>query len=167
MTRRDFIKKWLLYALGLFPIWAMDCYFLSRYPIYGVTPLLLPLAVAALATIEGELGGGGFGLWVGFLMETTYPQGTGTLIFVLTLMGFLCGKGVHRVLKRSFVGFLLSAVAILCAVEGVTVMTWLLLGKASSALLLPLAFKQIVLTLCYAPLIFWVFLKVFAKVPKK
>ena len=38
MTTRDQIHKWLFYALGLFPIWVLDAFVLSRY-----TALPLPI----------------------------------------------------------------------------------------------------------------------------
>ena len=40
MTRRDQIYKWCIYALGLFPIWVLDAFVLSRYPLLGITPTL-------------------------------------------------------------------------------------------------------------------------------
>lgn len=55
MTRRDQIYKWCIYALGLFPIWVLDAFVLSRYPLLGITPTLLPLAVSAVAVLEGVL----------------------------------------------------------------------------------------------------------------
>ena len=67
MTRRDQIYKWCIYALGLFPIWVLDAFVLSRYPLLGITPTLLPLAVSAVAVLEGALPGSGFGLAVGLL----------------------------------------------------------------------------------------------------
>ena len=42
MTRRDLIQKWLTYTLGLLPVWLLDAYILPRYPLYGMTPMLLP-----------------------------------------------------------------------------------------------------------------------------
>ena len=47
MTRRDLIHKWLVYALGLLPVWLLDAYILPRVPLWGTVPMLLPLAAAA------------------------------------------------------------------------------------------------------------------------
>ena len=62
MTRRDLIHKWLVYALGLLPLWLLDDYILPRYPLFGVTPMLLPVAAAAVAVLEGAYAGAGFGM---------------------------------------------------------------------------------------------------------
>ena len=35
MTRRDFIHKWTVYALGLLPVWLLDAYILPRVPLFG------------------------------------------------------------------------------------------------------------------------------------
>ena len=49
MTRQALFHKWFLYALALFPVWLLDACILSRYPLFGVRPMLLPLAVVAVA----------------------------------------------------------------------------------------------------------------------
>ena len=49
MTRRDLFHKWLFYALALVPVWLMDAQILPRLPLFGVTPMLLPLAAVAVA----------------------------------------------------------------------------------------------------------------------
>ena len=72
MTRSDFIIKWGVYTLALVPVWILELYVLSRYPLFGVKPMLLPLAVVAVAVLEGSTAGGGFGLFVGVLCDACY-----------------------------------------------------------------------------------------------
>ena len=67
MTRQALFHKWFLYALALFPVWLLDACILSRYPLFGVRPMLLPLAVVAVAVLEGSHAGAGLGLGVGLL----------------------------------------------------------------------------------------------------
>mgnify|MGYP000712518133 CR=1 FL=1 len=54
MTRRDQIHKWFVYALALIPVWLLDEFVLNRIPLFGVIPMLLPLAVVAVAVLEGR-----------------------------------------------------------------------------------------------------------------
>ncbi len=61
MTQRDQIHKWLVYALGLVPVWLLDACILPRYPLWGTAPMLLPLAAAAVSVLEGAYAGTGFG----------------------------------------------------------------------------------------------------------
>ena len=69
MTRQALFHKWCLYALALFPVWLLDAYILPRIPLWGITPMLLPLAAAAVAVLEGAYAGTGFGMAVGLLWE--------------------------------------------------------------------------------------------------
>ena len=57
MTTRDQVHKWFFYALGLVPIWVLDAFVLNRIAPFGVIPMLLPLAVAAVAVLEGAYAG--------------------------------------------------------------------------------------------------------------
>ena len=51
MTRHDFLVKWGVYALALLPVWLLETYVFARLPLFGVRPMLLPLAVAAVAVL--------------------------------------------------------------------------------------------------------------------
>ena len=106
MTRRDQIYKWCIYALGLFPIWVLDAFVLSRYPLLGITPTLLPLAVSAVAVLEGALPGSGFGLAVGLLWTLAYPGSSSLLVFGMALAGFLVGIVSQYALNQNFLGVL-------------------------------------------------------------
>lgn len=167
MTRRDLFEKWFLYGLALFPIWVVDCYLLSRYPIYGVTPMLLPLTVAAVATLEGQMAGGAFGIWVGFVWQTTYPDTMGLMILLLTLFGYCSGAVVQNVLKRGFFGYFVSTCSILLGVQIMKILLWLIQGKGTAMQLVPFALKEIILSLIYTPIVYWIFQRTFQKVLRK
>ena len=53
MTRQDLIHKWAVYALALLPVWLLDSCILPRFPLFGITPMLLPLALTAVAVLDG------------------------------------------------------------------------------------------------------------------
>lgn len=164
MTSRHTIKKWMYYLMGLLPLWMLDCYILTRYPVSGVNALLLPLAVTAVAMLEGRLAGGIFGLWVGFLWVTTYPVSMVTMIFFMTLFGFCAGAWVESGLQKGFVGFVICTTAMLTAVECIILGSALQQGLGDMMLRVPLAGKQILYTLCYTPVVYLVFQTVFHKV---
>lgn len=164
MTTQHLIHKWFIYTLGLLPIWMLDCYILCRYPVLGVTPILLPLVVSAVATMEGQISGGAFGMWVGFLWTTTYPVAPGGMIFFLTLFGFLAGKWVQFGLQKGFLGYIICTLAILVAVEFLWIWGFLWRGYGTSMELVSMAGRQVILTLMYTPLVYVLFGKIFRKV---
>ena len=92
MTRSDFIIKWGVYTLALVPVWILELYVLSRYPLFGVKPMLLPLAVVAVAVLEGSTAGGGFGLFVGVLCDACYHDTFGGMTLGLCLVGVIIGE---------------------------------------------------------------------------
>lgn len=158
MTRRDQIYKWCIYALGLFPIWVLDAFVLSRYPLLGITPTLLPLAVSAVAVLEGALPGSGFGLAVGLLWTLAYPGSSSLLVFGMALAGFLVGIVSQYALNQNFLGCLICSAAVLAVQEVVR-----LLARPCSPQIAPIqsllqvAVPEFLWSLCWWPLVYLIF----------
>ena len=79
MTRQDFLIKWGVYALALVPVWFLELFVLNRFPLFGVAPMLLPLAAVCVAVLEGTTAGAGFGLFVGILCDAAYFNTDGAM----------------------------------------------------------------------------------------
>lgn len=164
MTRYNWIQKWLTYGLGLLPIWLLDAYILPRYPMFGVLPTLLPLAVATVAVLEGAYAGTGFGMAVGLLWETTYPGGYGALVLGMAVGGMLSGALSQYALKRSFLGGLICSAGLLAALGGLRVSFALLNHTASLGALLAVALPELICSLIWLPLVWFLFHLVYRKV---
>lgn len=164
MTRRDQIHKWLIYSLGLLPVWLLDAYILPRYPIAGISPMLLPLAAAAVAVLEGAYAGTGFGMGIGLLWELTYPGGFGGLVFGMALAGMLMGAVSQYVLSQSFPGCLICSAGILAALDGLRIARGLLVHAAQLSELLQVAVPEFLYSLVWTPLIWLLFRTIFNKV---
>ena len=166
MTRKDFIVKWLAYALALLPIWFLEAYLLSRYPLWGVKPMLLPLCAIAVATLEGATAGTGFALAVGVIFDAMDPGVPGAMIFIMALLGLGVGLLAQYVLRQDFVGCFLCGVLALCTIDGLRIALRLLGGVAPLNVMLTLAGKEILWSLCFTPLVYLLFRWVFRRVPK-
>lgn len=166
MTTRDFCIKWLAYGLALLPVWFAEAFLLSRYPLFGVKPMLLPLAAVAVATLEGATPGAGFGLAVGVLFDAVVPgiPGWGTLL--LTLLGLGTGLLAQYVLRQNLVGCLLCSVFALVILDAFRILRRLLMGTAPLGDMALLAGKEILWSLCFVPLVYLLFRWVFNRVPK-
>ena len=164
MTRRDLIHKWLVYALGLLPLWLLDDYILPRYPLFGVTPMLLPVAAAAVAVLEGAYAGAGFGMAVGLLWELAYPGGSGILVFGMTLAGMLTGSIAQYALSQSFVSCLLCSAGVLAMIDGARIVRYLFVQAETLDVLLQVAASEISVSLCFTPFIYLLFRMVFRRV---
>lgn len=164
MTRRDLIHKWLVYALGLLPVWLLDAYILPRYPLWGTTPTLLPLAVAAVAVLEGAYSGTGFGLAVGLLWELAYPGGFGAMVFFLALAGMAMGAVSQYALSQSFPGCLICSAGVLALLELLRVGRRLFINAADLSSLLQVAVPEFLWSLAWTPLVWLLFRSIYNRV---
>lgn len=164
MTRRDQFHKWFVYALGLLPLWLLDAYILPRYPLFGFTPMLLPLAAAAVAVLEGTFAGAGFGMVVGLLWEAAYPGGFGGLVIGLAVAGMLMGSAAQYVLSQSFPGYLVCSAGLLVVLDGLRLLRGLFTNAADPAALLAVALPESLLTLVWSPMVWLVFRRVYDRV---
>lgn len=166
MTTKDFTVKWLAYALALLPLWFLEAYLLSRYPLYGVKPMLLPLCAIAVATLEGATAGTGFALGVGLLFDAMDPGVPGVMIFIMALLGLGAGLLAQYVLRQDLVGCFLCSALALVVLDFLRVARRLLMGAAPLRPMLELAGKEILWSLCFVPLVYLVFRWIFRRVPK-
>lgn len=163
MTRQDRWHKWSIYALALLPVWWLDAYVLSRYPVFGTSTLLLPVAVTAVGVLEGIAGGAGFGLGVGVLWAT-YPDGGAIRVLQLVLVGMCTGAAAQYALAQTLLGCLLCSAGVLGALELLYMLRELFFLETGLAPLLKVVVPQILWTLCWVPLIYALFGRVFRRV---
>lgn len=164
MTRQDWLYKWFSYGLALVPVWWMDAYILSRFPVLGVTALLLPVAVAAVGVLEGASGAAGFGLGAGLLWACAYPGGHGGRVLLLAVMGVLTGALAQYALAQTLLGCVLCSAVVLVVIELLEILPELFFMRAELLPLLGIALPQIIWTLCWVPAVYALFYRVFARV---
>ncbi len=164
MTRQDLIQKWLIYALGLVPVWLLDAYIFPRFPLFGVSPMLLPAAAAAVAVLEGAQAGTGFGLAVGLLWELAYPGGFGGLVLFMALAGMLIGTVSQLVLSQSAIGCLVCSGAVFLALDGLRIFRGLINNTANVSSMLEVAVPEVLLSLVWTLPIWLLFRFIFNRV---
>ena len=157
MNHRNILTKWLIYTLGLFPVWVLDAIILPRYPIGGVSPMLLPAAVAAVAVLEGAFAGTGFGLAVGLFWELAYPGGMGALVIGMALAGMLAGAVSQYALQQSLPGCLLCSAGALIFLDAFRIARALFVGQASLSVLLKVAVPEVLLSLVWTLPVWFLF----------
>ena len=96
--------------LGLFVLQAMV---FSRLRIFGIAPLILPLAVIGVGLFEGPSWGGAFGLAAGALTDMAFLSSTVLFTISLTVLGMGVGLLSAYLLRRGFPSFFLTSVAAL------------------------------------------------------
>ena len=167
MTRQDFLTKWGVYALALLPVWFLELFVLNRFPVLGVTPMLLPLAAVAVAVLEGAAAGAGYGLFVGVVCDAVYFSASGSMTIGLCLLGALTGMLARYALRQSLAGCLVCSALALAVIDAFRVIARLLRGTATLSALLRVAGPEILWSMVFVFPIFGLYCWVFRRVPKK
>lgn len=157
MTRWGFIIKWALYGLGLLPVLVLEFMVFNRMPVLGVIPVLLPICAAVVAGLEGAAAGAGFGLALGILADALYPGVPGGMTFGLALVGVGAGVLTRYGLWQNFLGCFLASAGALVAMDAVRVLWLLLTQTAPLMVLLSVAWREIVWSLAFTPVIYLIF----------
>lgn len=164
MTPRDQIHKWFVYALGVLPIWVLDACILPQIPVFGITPMLLPLVVVAVAVQEGAYSGTGFGMAVGLWWELCYPGGFGGLVFGMALAGMAVGAISQYALSQSFFNCLLCSGGVLIVLDSLRILRALFIQVETLNVLLEIAIPEVLLSLCWTPVVYLVFRSIYRRV---
>lgn len=144
------IKKWLLYALGVAVVWMAETLFLNRLPIFGVIPVLLPLAAVAVGMWEGALSGAVFGLCLGIFADAVYPGLPGGMTLGLCAIGGLAGAMSQFRLRQNLLGYLICSVVAMTGLEAARSLSALLSHLGHGRDILSVAGRELGCSLLYA-----------------
>lgn len=155
--RRSEVVKWLIYALGVAAVWMAETLFLNRLPLFGVIPVLLPLAAVAVGLWEGAVPGAVFGLCLGVFADAVYPGLPGGMTLGLCLVGWLTGGMSQYRVRPNLPGYLICAVASMTAVELFRALSALFAHPDAPSAVLSLALRELACSLLYALPVYFLF----------
>ena len=167
MTRNDFLIKWGVYALAILPVWWCELFLLNRFPLFGVIPMLLPLAAVAVAVLEGATAGAGYGLFVGILCDAVYYNTHGAMTVGLCLLGILAGVLAQYALRQNLLGCLVCSLAALSLIDLFRIVYHLANRTAGLPALLAVALPEILWSMVFVLPVYGLYLWVFRRVPQK
>jgi len=157
MTRRDHIIQWLAYTATLLLVSGFERLILSRFTVWGVIPVLLPIALAACATMEGPRFGSAFGILAGILMAAAAGGGFWRIIFC-SAAGFLCGVITRYGLPQNFGGCLACSTLVMVLRMIWCVGVHFFSGTSDLLLLLRVGFPEFLWSLFFSLPIYLLFL---------
>lgn len=156
MTQQDIFKKWMVYGLVLVMTAGLQQQVFGRLRLFGAAPVLLPLAVMALASLEGAADGAGFGMGAG--MIAIYLDGSSAwVVLLLCLCGIITGLLAQHSLSRSFLGYLLCCLGAMILREGWCVLIRWYQDVAPLRVLLRVAGPEFLYTMLLSPLVYLMF----------
>lgn len=144
------------YLLALLPLLLCESLLFPRLPFEGAQPFLLPAAVCLLSLREGVAGGAFWGAVFG-LFAVLLGEGL-AMLFLLSLLGAVCGYAFCYGLQR---GFLSCLLAVFLGQLGLTLLHMGVLSIRFGAhyfALFAIALPELLWSLCFFPLVYLLFL---------
>ena len=164
MTRQDYLYKWFWYAMALLPVWLLEFLIFPSLPVSVIRPVLLPVAVAAAALLEGPRAGAWYGLTAGLLFYASLPGEGVWLVPLLALGGFLVGTASLAGLTPGFPGCLLCSAGILALLDLMRLFSRLSEEGTGLIPLLRVAGSELCVSLLFVAPIYLLYRKVYDRV---
>lgn len=155
MSQQSFFKTWSGYALALLPLLILQGLLLPLLPFSGAVPFVLPMAVVMLAAREGATVGAGYGLFVG-MFAALLGEGS-PMIFFLCLLGGVLGLIFRYGLQRGFLGCLAGSFVALFLLAILRMSSLALWNGASFFALLQIAIPELLWSLLFFPLVYFLY----------
>lgn len=163
MPIRNWLIKWSLYGLALLLIYLLQTLVTDRILILGVRPDLIPVAIVAVAILEGGVGGAGFGLGAGLFSVAAFYDVSILIILIYPLAGAIVGLVAEYVLQNNFLSCFLCVVIFFAVMEIWRVLPPLI-GGDSLAALLRIALPELLYSLIFTLPIYFLFHAVYKRV---
>lgn len=157
LTGRDLAYKWGLYGLALLPLCFLQTVVLTHVPLWGVRPMLLPLAAAVVAVLEGAVGGAGYGIYVGAWCELLTPGSFGLQIIGFCLLGVLVGSSFRDGIQQTLWGCFLCTLLAFAVLDLARILLRIVMGMGSIPGMLLLAGSEILWSMVFFPVVYWIY----------
>ena len=163
MTQRDKFIKWCSYALAFLLVAGLENLVFARFPIYGVIPIMAPLAVVMVGVFEGSTAGAAFGIAAGVFCDAMYLHTNGGMTVACTLIGLFSGITTQYAFNATLMGGYICSALALAGLDGARVL-WRLLGGAPLEGLLRIALPEVLYSLILVLPVYLIFRSVYRRV---
>ena len=143
LKRRKTLKV-LLYALAIIIIYLLQSVAFESIRLFGVKPLIMPMAVVGMAMFEGGRKGAAFGLFAGIMCDMAMAQPMIVFTIFMTVVGMVVGILSDSVITRRFPSYLLCSVAAIVFLTALQALGTALFASVELHVLLDVAWKQAV-----------------------
>jgi len=154
MPNKRFFIKLGLHALFLLVVYILQHYVFSRIPVWGVRPLILPVAAMGIGFFGGIAWGGVFGVFAGFLCDIAFVT---TPLFTILMPALGIGSGLlaEYALLETLLSYLITSLLGLLVISFLQMFPFVFFRDVQLPVLLKVAALQTVYSLLFVfPLCF-------------
>lgn len=148
-SKKTLIKV-IKYTVMLLVLFVLQSMVFSRLRIMGIAPLILPVAVVAVALLEDATWSGAFGIAAGVFCDVSYSESMVFFTVLLPIMGIALGLLSEYFLTRGLLSYLLCCVLSLAAIAFFQMFAFLVFQDVNPQALLKTALLQSLYSLILA-----------------
>ena len=111
--RRKIFVSVVFHALLLLTVYVFQGMIFPYIRLFGLVPLLLPIALTGVAVFEGRDIGGVVGIFAGIMCDISFNEPVGVFTVLLTFLGLLIGTLADTVMTRGFLSFYCCSLVVL------------------------------------------------------
>ncbi len=154
--KRKILISLLLHAPFLLVLYFLQTTLFSSPVLFGVKPLLLPLAVIGVSLFEGPQKGGIFGIFAGILCDLSFNQPPIQFTLLMPLIGISAGIVCDTILARGFPSYVVITAVSIGVISFFQMFELLFFGGASFGPLFATAIQQVFCSLIFTIPIYYV-----------
>lgn len=137
------VKRVLLHVILLLVLYILQTSVFTRFRLFGVYPMLLPLAVVGIGLFEDGLWGGIWGIAAGVLCDISIADSFFMFTVTLAVIGFFSGFFSEFILARGFPSFFVLSLISLVLIAFLQMFKYLVFYRISFMVLSKVALFQI------------------------
>lgn len=141
-TPKKKIKRILAHILLLFLLYILQTSVFTHLRLFGVYPLLLPLAVVGIGLFEDGFSGGVWGIVAGLLCDISLADSRVLFTVSLAVTGFITGFLSEFILARGFPTYFILSFLVLALLSFLQMFRYLVFDHISFKVLYPVAINQ-------------------------
>lgn len=148
MQNKRFYIKLGLHALLLVVVYILQHFVFSRIPLWGVKPLILPVAVIGIGFFGGSVWGGVFGIFAGILCDVAFVTAP---LFTIALPVVGVGSGLlsEYALLKNLLSYLITSLLGLFLISFLQMFPFLFFRDVEPSILLRIAALQTAYSLLF------------------
>lgn len=139
---KEKIMSLLAHILLIFVLYILQTSVFTHLRLFGVYPLILPLAVIGIGLFEDGIRGGIWGIVAGLLCDLSIADSKVMFTIVLALIGFFTGFFSEFILARGFPTFFCLSVIVLALLAFLQMFKYLVFDEVSFDILGRVAMYQ-------------------------
>lgn len=148
------IKNFLRMTLFLFVLYIFQAFVFPRVLLFGVKPLILPVAAIGVGYFSGGIKGGVFGLLCGLLCDASFDS-TPLFTFLLPLLGLAAGMASEYFLIPGPPSYILCSFGGLLIISFFQMFSFVVFRGTRIASAAETALYQSLYSLIFALLLYW------------